>query len=316
MGARAQNLDLEVASDLHGFGCEPTDPEEYAAYGEIALASPPAHQQRVDLKNVMTRVKDQGAFQSCVAFGVCGMLDIVPNSDKPQNESERFVWYYAKAMSGIDTASDSGVTLAAGAAVPQAIGSCWESSCPYTNPLAAPDPQANVEAAKMKVTTWHTVRRTLEAFKNFLSAGWPLVITFDIFGDAEYQKLYIFGDDTAQTGIMHMPPPLADGSIPARSNGHCVVLVGYDDTTRLLKFKNSWGPVGDGGYYYMPYDYIQWVREAWMPEVQGLSQPVPDDPNGPTFSPGRLPKFDRKDFIITEGKQPSDFHKAPQSTTN
>ena len=41
--------------------------------------------------------------------------------------------------------------------------------------------------------------------------------------------------------------------------------VGYDDTTRLVKFKNSWSPYwGDNGYGYLPYQYIvDFLWDAW-----------------------------------------------------
>jgi len=36
---------------------------------------------------------------------------------------------------------------------------------------------------------------------------------------------------------------------------HAVLCVGFDDSTRLLKFVNSWGSDwGNGGYFYIPYD--------------------------------------------------------------
>ena len=38
--------------------------------------------------------------------------------------------------------------------------------------------------------------------------------------------------------------------------GHEVLMVGYDDATRLFKIRNSWGPGwGQHGYFQMPYAY-------------------------------------------------------------
>ncbi len=39
--------------------------------------------------------------------------------------------------------------------------------------------------------------------------------------------------------------------------GHAVMAVGYDDNTRLIKIRNSWGKEwGKKGYFFMPYDFI------------------------------------------------------------
>ncbi|PVH68859.1 hypothetical protein DL98DRAFT_661967 [Cadophora sp. DSE1049] len=70
---------------------------------------------------------------------------------------------------------------------------------------------------------------------------------------------------------MKMPPR----PVPGRTNGHAVIFVGYDDTTKLMKFKNSWGTgMGDRGYYYMPYDYLRWTHDAWVLWGQNIQLPV------------------------------------------
>ncbi|KAF9922508.1 hypothetical protein BGZ67_010485, partial [Mortierella alpina] len=78
---------------------------------------------------------------------------------------------------------------------------------------------------------------TLNNYKDVLSKGWPVIASFDIFGDDAYREKYLFGESTTRTGIMHMPP----APIQARTDGHAVVFVGYDDATMMIKFKNSWG---------------------------------------------------------------------------
>ena len=47
--------------------------------------------------------------------------------------------------------------------------------------------------------------------------------------------------------------------------GHAICTVGYDDSTQLVKFKNSWGPYwGKGGYGFLPYKYIEdFLWDAW-----------------------------------------------------
>lgn len=47
-----------------------------------------------------------------------------------------------------------------------------------------------------------------------------------------------------------------DNSGPLRAY-HAIVITGYDDQTGWFKFINSWSPAwGDGGYFYIPYDFL------------------------------------------------------------
>jgi hypothetical protein len=64
----------------------------------------------------------------------------------------------------------------------------------------------------------------------------------------------------------------SDGIISYPSNpndvlgGHAICAVGYNDDTKLIKFKNSWGKEwGENGYGYITYDYINdFMWDAWI----------------------------------------------------
>ena len=47
--------------------------------------------------------------------------------------------------------------------------------------------------------------------------------------------------------------------------GHAICIMGYDDSLKIFKFKNSWGAKwADQGYGYLPYEYIKkYCRDAW-----------------------------------------------------
>jgi len=63
----------------------------------------------------------------------------------------------------------------------------------------------------------------------------------------------------------------ADGFVAYPKNpdliygGHAVCAVGYNNKTKLIKFKNSWGQSwGSSGYGYLPYQYIEdFLWDAW-----------------------------------------------------
>ena len=47
--------------------------------------------------------------------------------------------------------------------------------------------------------------------------------------------------------------------------GHAICIVGYDNTLKIFKFKNSWGKNwGSNGYGYLPYAYMnKYCSDAW-----------------------------------------------------
>ncbi|KAH8728552.1 hypothetical protein GQ44DRAFT_724026 [Phaeosphaeriaceae sp. PMI808] len=298
---------------LPGFGYEPTDRDEYEQYASISVAesaAPASYPPKIDLTWKMTPVKDQGPYGSCVGFAISGMIEIVPVAvGVVQDESERFIWYNSKNRDGLGNPnSDRGTFISTAVATTQSLGSCWEIRCPYSTPLAAPPASAYAQALNMKVTrAYRLTGVTIDHYKAMLSTGWPVVVGFDIFGDAAYQRRYIFGDYTNRTGIMLMPP----APRPGRTAGHAVVFVGYDDSTRLIKFKNSWGTGrGDRGYYYMPYDYLQFTHDAWVLWDQHISLPV--SISGVTVTAkASAANTDESKFVISEGKQPFDIIHIP-----
>jgi GNAT superfamily N-acetyltransferase len=72
---------------------------------------------------------------------------------------------------------------------------------------------------------------------------------------------------TAKNGVIEIPQK--DNEIEAT---HTILLVGYDDSSGYLTFRNSWGTEwGDKGYGYLPYGYFEsqlvsaWVMYYWRP---------------------------------------------------
>ena len=64
----------------------------------------------------------------------------------------------------------------------------------------------------------------------------------------------------ARKGVVPMP-----SAYDKPLGGHAICPVGYNDKTRLIKFKNSWSDNwGDKGFGYLPYAYIEkYMMDAW-----------------------------------------------------
>ena len=90
------------------------------------------------------------------------------------------------------------------------------------------------------------------ACKQALAHGFPVVFGFTVYDSFESNAV-------AATGMMPYPNTITEQVL----GGHCVCLVGYDDTpgsptNGYFICRNSWGTDwGDHGYFYMPYQVIQ-----------------------------------------------------------
>ncbi len=79
-----------------------------------------------------------------------------------------------------------------------------------------------------------------------IANGYPIAFGITVYENFESQEV-------AQTGLVPMPSP---GE--AVAGGHCMVIVGFDDTRGLYEVDNSWGFTwGDEGRCWLPYEYVE-----------------------------------------------------------
>ena len=77
------------------------------------------------------------------------------------------------------------------------------------------------------------------------------VSLIQVFGIMVYSSF--MSNTTAKNGIVSMPNTKSEKLL----GGHCICMVGYDDSTQMFKCANSWGiSWGDKGYFYIPYNYV------------------------------------------------------------
>lgn len=221
--------------------------------GSPLFSLPPS----IDLSPNDSPIKDQGQIGACTAFSAVAVFEhnlkskglLPPDGDV---YSERFVYFMTRRVAGIPTNEDSGGFLADVAVALKQYGACQERLFPYS-PINYSDPPSAVAMADaLKNQALEVVQipergqtrlQVLAAIKLTLSQHIPVFLGFNCF--------YGINDpEVARTG--KIPHPRGD-----QIGGHAIEVVGYNDATSELKFKNSWSTNwGDHGYGYLPYAYV------------------------------------------------------------
>ena len=215
-------------------------------------------------RNFLPDIKDQGACGSCVAFGTAaaidGMMRVVkniaandPNGAELQDVSEAQLFYCGAEQQGRTCAgANSGWWVGPALQYAQDTGVAPEACFPYT---AGDQPCALCAGWQSQVTqisAWEepTIPQTMKL--DLLNNG-PLITVFTVYDDFYSYKggVYKYNGKAPLVG------------------GHCVCVVGYDDSQQAWYCRNSWGPDwGLGGYFYIGYgqcgiDALMWSITAF-----------------------------------------------------
>ena len=239
----------------HGYGCHRSltlrDTPKWnrlAATSPLALQALPAF---VDLavEPFMPPIRDQGPLGSCTAFAATGLYEFVYRKLGYHNEFEpaELFQYYNERLLMNTVNSDSGATITTAIQALEQFGVPAEHWWPY-NPMlytTQPPSGAYANALRHRTTQALTVPQDLPSLKQCLAEGWPIDVGFIVYESFESPQ-------AMSIGVVPMPSP---GE--AVLGGHSVLLVGYDDSAQLFKFRNQWGvSYGKDGYGWFPYAYM------------------------------------------------------------
>ena len=268
-----------------------------AAPGSKTFAAAPSIKEiklprTVDLRSKMTKVEDQGRTSSCVANAVAGAYEywtrLALNQD--YDVSRLFIYYNARWRNG-DQDKDEGSYIQFAMQGLKEFGACPEKAWPFEKPLLLKKPNGDAyeQASQVKVKEMQQVPLELEAWKQALASGYPIVFGCRLFDS--------FDECTRRGGVVPMPNPkdLARSS----HGGHAMCAVGYSEKEQVFIVRNSWGDKwGDKGYCYMPYNYMMNPEfnfgDSWVfiPETPVIppedtwsddDKPVIDDGRGVNF---------------------------------
>ena len=250
--------------------------------------------RKVDLRPYLTPVEDQQNANSCSANAIAGAYEylIKKHLNADFDISRLFIYYNARWREN-DQNHDNGSVIQYGIESLGAFGACAEETWPYNMDLVCKKPAkpAYYEAAKFKTLSSQHVAIDLKTWKQCLADGYPI-----IFGCALFES---FDECNQNGGVVPMPDP--DDLGRGEHGRHAMLCVGYSDVDKVFIVRNSWGEDwGDGGYCYMPYNYLMSAKlngdDCWI-ICSADNLPSPQD----TWVEDKKPVIQKKvDFEINE----------------
>ena len=244
---------------------DPKDERDFN-FKTLLMESPITATAKIDHTKGMAAVRDQGQLGSCVGFAVAAMKEWQEKKEheaelakgkrgrpKVYNYSEAWIYWNSKKLDpwGIE---EEGTSIRYAMQVLRNIGVPTEKGWPYkdinnVDAIGKPEGWANLVARWSQIESYWRLN-SLTELKVALNLS-PVPI-----GVGCFLEIFYVGDN----GIVAYP-----NNPNNMYGGHAVCAVGYDDTTQLVKFKNSWGRNwGEKGYGYLPYSYINdFMWDAW-----------------------------------------------------
>lgn len=199
-----------------------------------------------DYKAFLPLVLDQGNLGSCVANAVFAAFYIQSSGNIQLSRLQLYMC--TRAIDGSSLISDSGATIRGCMKAISNYGISNESIYPYIiknfNKLAPSQSFTNLYSLTNFKYTF--INQKLLDLQQVLNSSIPIVFGIYIYSS-------FFSTNASKYGIIPMPNTKKE----KLQGGHCIVLIGYDNTKQVFKFLNSWGTSwGDAGYGYLPYAYV------------------------------------------------------------
>jgi hypothetical protein len=161
------------------------------------------------------------------------------------------LYHYAncRILDSTPLIQDNGTTIQTACAAIKNYGAASEPSYPYNISVFSKFPPLSIyQGAKYFRTFSYTfVAQNLTSIKNCLNTyNVPVIFGFLVYSS-------FMTNTVSTTGIVTTPNTTKEKLL----GGHCMTIVGYNDTTQMFTCANSWGTSwGNKGYCTIPYNYL------------------------------------------------------------
>jgi C1A family cysteine protease len=205
-----------------------------------AVKAPPA----VFKISSLPAIPDQGTLGTCVANSFS--FTISKQTNENLKISRLMLYALSRCIDDTPLSQDDGTTIRSTCQAIKQYGACKETVFPYiTNKAFSLPPLETFNNSKrFKSFTYLFIKQDLLSIKSALQTyNSPIV-----FGFMVYQSFM-----NARNGLIPMP----DVNKEKLLGGHCITIVGYNDTTQMFTCSNNWSTKwGINGYCLMPYAFI------------------------------------------------------------
>jgi C1A family cysteine protease len=204
------------------------------------------HHFITDMPKLNCPILDQGNIGSCLANAIYALIYILSNGKYKLSRLQLYMCF--RAIDKNSLSEDTGGTIRSGMSAIKNYGISSEAYWPYitTNFSKLAPSKSFVDKYVLKNFVYQFIPRNLNSIKNCLLSGKPIVVGIEVYSSFETPNVDKYG-------VVPMPNLLTENLL----GGHAILLVGFDDKSKVFKFQNSWSTSwGDNGYGYLPYDYV------------------------------------------------------------
>jgi C1A family cysteine protease len=199
------------------------------------------------LRSSISPILNQGYIGDCVSNAFA--LTISTMTNKKVNISRLFHYAVTRILEDTALSDDSGLYIRDAATSILNYGAVSESVWPYVESKFSIFPSlATFKASNFFRNFSYTfVNQDLNSLKQCLVVNKKPII----FG------LNVYSSFITQSVASNGQVPLPKTTSETLEGGHCMVIIGYDDSKKVFVCANSWGSGwGDHGFCYIPYDYL------------------------------------------------------------
>ena len=259
----------------------------------------------VDLSYWCSEIEDQGSLNSCTALAGVALLEYFTNRSNGRYTDASSLFLYKATRDLMDLSGDVGASVRETMKAIALFGIPPEQYWQYDEAKVDEEPPSfcysfaqNYQALKYFRLDYAGISKEvlLAQIKVVIATSFPCIFGFTIYTSA-------YETANQRYGLIPFPDYKKDRVV----GGHSVVAVGYDDYKKIERkdrsepsegaflIRNSFGDEwGDGGYGWLPYDYVlagltaDWwslLKAAWFSDdfwqgVRGSQGPVVTDRQG------------------------------------
>ena len=257
MSTSNQVLSCEGSTRVYNYKKDPVDTRDFKFHLKFNTVDTKILPNSVDLRrgNLLPPAFDQLSLGSCASNATSNALRFLLKRDKKREfiPSRLFIYYFSRLLQNTIN-EDSGCSIRECMKAIATYGCCSENLWPYKiNDFTKIPPEQCKKAGltHTKNFKYMSVNQNLKSIKNALAQGFPIIFGISIYESFDTENVLKSGK-----------VPLPNISVENSLGGHAILLVAYDDVTRIFTFLNSWGvgtldnPIGDKGFFTIPYDYV------------------------------------------------------------